>query len=151
MTQHTCAKKRDPQVLSGGFMVLWAVFMATWPVCVSKGGGGSILTGGHVEHPGPHQALFAQVWGLPRRLRQRFLLDDLSTRLGHPDNSLHSSAVMCKRHRYYSVNASCVPDVMPVLLVECLTFQVLILLAHCPHTDLVVDHVDTRKAASETG
>lgn len=96
--------ERDPQVLSAGFMVLWAVLMTTSLVCVSKRG--SILTGGHVAIPGPHQAwLFAQVWGLLRRLRQRFLLFDLSTRLGHPDLSLHSSAVMCKR-QIVSVNAS---------------------------------------------
>lgn len=43
-----------------------------------------------------------------------------------------------------------VPNIMLVLHVEILTFQILILLAHCPHTDLVVDHIDTRKAA-ETG
>ena len=34
---------------------------------------------------------------------------------------------------------------------EHLTFQILILLAHRPHADLIVDHVDTRKAASEVG
>lgn len=44
-----------------------------------------------------HQAMFAQVLVLPRRWRQPFLLVDLSTRLGHPDNSRHRSAVMRKR------------------------------------------------------
>lgn len=39
--------------------------------------------------------------------------------------------------------------IMLVLLVGCLTFQILILLAHCPHADLFVDHIDTRKAATE--
>lgn len=51
-------------------------------------------------HARQHQALFAQVWALPRRLRQRFLLDDLWIRLGHPDNSLHSSAVMLEKKKF---------------------------------------------------
>ena len=101
------------------------------------------------RHPGPpHQAwLFAQVLGLLRRLRQRFLLFDLSTRLGHPDLSLHSSAVTCKK-QILSVNAWSRTKHRACL--EFLTFQVLVLLAHCPHADLVVDHVDTREAVAET-
>lgn len=84
---------RPLQVLSSKFTVLWAVFMTTPRGCVSKGG--TILAGGHQFRQ--HQALFAQVLGLLRRLRQGFLLDDLWTRRGHPDNSLHSSAAVCKR------------------------------------------------------
>lgn len=72
-------------MLNSGFM--------TVPLVVSE-----VLRPLRWSHPLTHQSLFAQVLGLLRRLRQCFLLDDLlddlSTRLGHPDNSLHSSAVM---------------------------------------------------------
>lgn len=35
--------------------------------------------------------------------------------------------------------------------VDSLTFQIFILLAHSPHADLPVDHVDTRQTVPETG
>lgn len=84
---------------------------------------------------------------------QRFLLDDLTTRLGHPDSSLHSSAVKCKRQTEYSLHVwSCAPNI-PALVThsDSLTFQILVLLAHRPRADLVVDHVDALQAAPETG
>lgn len=40
--------------------------------------------------------------------------------------------------------------IMRILQLYFLTFQIVILLAHRPHTDLIVDHIDTRKAASQT-
>lgn len=100
------------------------------------------------HHSRLHQALFAQVLGLPRRLRQRFLVVDLSMRLGHPDNSLHSSAVRYKRWQISLKVWQCSVTECLFLHEDCLTFQIFILLAHCPHTDLVVDHIDTRKADS---
>lgn len=48
------------------------------------------------NHPGHRQAVFAHVLGLPRWLRQRFFIVVLAMRLGHPDSSLHSSAVKTK-------------------------------------------------------
>lgn len=77
---------------SGGFTALRAVFMTTSRVCVSER-----LRPHRWSRGLPHQAAFAQVLGFPRWLRQRFLLEDLSIRLGHPDRSLHSSAVMWKQ------------------------------------------------------
>lgn len=102
---------------------------------------------GQFHYSGQHQALFAQVLGLLRWLRQRFVEDDLSMRLGHPDSSRHSSARTCKR-RWMIVQPN---NTVFVIRIDCLTFQVLILLAHSPHADLFVDHIDSREAASATG
>lgn len=134
--------KRPPvEGLSYGFIVSWPDMSVDARGFGRSGGGGSILTGGHVSILCSHQALFAQLFGLLWWLGQRLLWDDLSTRLGHPDSSLHSSAAKHTCGKAWSQprhRTGCM---------HCLTFPVLVVLTHCPHADLFVDHIDTREAA----
>lgn len=133
MSVYTCAYKTDPQVMDlwcyGPFFMVTAVGFVLYPRRWS------------------HQAMFAQGLVLPRRLWQPFLFNDLSTRLGHPDNSRHRSAVMHKR---------CFCDVCWLKQGCCsfsncwtLTFPVFVLLAHRPHADLFVDHIHAGETASK--
>lgn len=83
MSVHTRAYKTDPHGVDlwcyGPFFMVTAVGFGLYPCRWS------------------HQAMFAQGLVLPRRWWQPFLFNDLPTRLGHPDNSRHRSAVMRKR------------------------------------------------------
>lgn len=88
---HLCVcvkvKQRDPQWMDS-VMVSWChdlICLVTPVVLVAPYRWSRF-------HPGSHQALFAQLLGLLWWSGQRLLWDDLSTRLGHPDSSLHSSA-----------------------------------------------------------
>lgn len=129
MSVHTCAYKRVVDLCCYGLF-----FMAT------ALGFGLYLRGWL------HQAMFVQVLVLPRRLRQPFLLDDLSTRLGHPDNSRHRSTVTRKKMFLWCLFAQ--TDAVFIKIIS-LTFPVLVLLAHRPHADLFVDHIHAGETASE--
>lgn len=101
---HLCVlvsgKQQDPKVLDL-VVDLWCYgpfFNGDAPGFGLKGGGAPSTLAVTLPSWGP-QAVFAQVWRLLRKLRQRFLLADLSARLGHPDSSLHSSAA--KRERCF--------------------------------------------------
>ena len=65
---HLCAcvkeKQRDPQVLTGGFMVLWAVFVATLR--------GSIPTGGHIAILGPPSGFVCPGFGVATAIATAF-------------------------------------------------------------------------------
>lgn len=106
MTQHTCAYvwKWNKETPSGRIR-LWFHGVMTWYVCCRPWF--CSLQGLHPHrwsrfHPGSHQALFAQLLGLLWWLWQRLLWDDLSTRLGQPDSSLHSSAAKDTRGNAWS-------------------------------------------------
>lgn len=110
---HVCVKEkeRDPQVLSGGFTVLWAAFYDDDPRFMSLKG--SILTGGHAAIFG----LVCPSLGVATAIATPFLIRWPFNTPGPPGQ-----------------------------LSAQFSFQILVLLAHCPHTDLIVDHIDPRMA-----
>lgn len=138
-------KQRDSQLVDL-VVDLWCYGLFLWWRSWFWSPRGSILTGGHIAILGPSGHVCPSL-GVATAIATAFPIRWPLSTPGPPGQL--SAQFGCNVQKIPLSVHGHGPDIMLVIPVECLTFPVLILLAHCPHTDLFVDHIDTRKAASE--
>lgn len=144
-----CVREKRPPGVEHWIYGVMGCFYDNAPGFVSLRG--SILTGGHIAILGPSGRV-CPGFGVATTTATAFPISWPLETSGPPRQL---SAQLSCRHRQTDISSSvpscAVASSWVLTRVGCLTFQILILLAHGPHADLFVDHVDTREAVLDTG